>query len=207
MIAGANNTEDVRLPATSEVLRSLLDGAPPDRVTLASLIDTLRTRSFGILMLLIGLLGLVPGTSPFIAVLLGVVAMQMVMARSSPVLPSFIARRSIPTPRLARMVARVIPVMQFLERFVRPRWRTPFEATKRVVGFVILLLGLTLLAPIPFSQIIPALVIMLLAFAFLEEDGVLLCIALIAAVVSLSITVAALWGAIEGGRFLDRLGG
>jgi hypothetical protein len=33
---------------------------------------------------------------------------------------------------------------------------------------------MTLLAPVPFSQVIPALVIMLLAFAFLEEDGVLL---------------------------------
>jgi hypothetical protein len=92
------------------------------------------------------------------------------------------------------------------ERIVRPRWRTPFEATKRVVGFVILLLGMTLLAPIPFSQIIPALVIMLLAFAFLEEDGVLLCLALTAAAVSLSMTAAAVWGAVEGGRFLNNLG-
>jgi hypothetical protein len=64
---------------------------------------------------------------------------------------------------------------------------------------------MTLLAPIPFSQIIPALVIMLLAFAFLEEDGVLLCLALAAAAVSLSISAAAVWGAAEGGRFLGRL--
>ena len=72
-----------------------------------------------------------------------------------------------------------------MERVVRPRWRTPFEATKRVLGLVILLLGATLLAPLPFSHIIPAVVVMLLAFAFLEEDGVLLCIALAAAVISL----------------------
>ncbi len=206
MAAQPRNAEnEVRL-ATSTILETLLDDAPRSHVTLSWLIDNLGARSFGIVMLLIGLVGLVPGASPLIGVLLAYPAIQMVMARPAPVLPSIIARRSIETPRLARLIERLIPVLHRLERVVRPRWRTPFEATKRVVGFVILLLGMTLLAPIPFSQIIPALVIMLLAFAFLEEDGMLLCIALSAAVISLSITVAAVWGAVEGGRFLNKLG-
>jgi hypothetical protein len=80
---------------------------------------------------------------------------------------------------------------------VRPRWATPFKTTKRVVGFVILLLGATLLAPLPFSHVIPILAIMLLAFAYLEEDGILLCVALVAAMASLAITGAAVWGTIE----------
>jgi len=95
----------------------------------------------------------------------------------------------------------VIPVFRRLERVVRPRWGTHFEMTKRVIGFVILLLGATLLAPVPFSHIIPALVIMLLAFAYLEEDGILLCIALAAAALSLAITAVAVWGAIEASGF------
>lgn len=193
-------------PATSAILQTLIDGAPRSHVALVWLIDNLGARSFGIVMLLIGLLGAVPGMSPVIGILLAVVAIQMVMARSTPVLPAFIAGQRIQTLQLARLIGRVIPVLQRLERIIRPRWRTPFEARKRVVGFVILLLGMTMLAPIPFSQVIPALVVMLLAFAFLEEDGVLLCIALAAAAVSLSITAAAVWGAIAGGRFLDRLG-
>jgi hypothetical protein len=206
MAAQRRDAENDVRPATSTILEKLLEDAPRSHVTLNWLIDNLGARSFGIVMLLIGLVGLVPGTSPFIGVLLAYPAIQMVMARPAPVLPGIIARRSIQTARLARLIERVIPVLQRLERIVRPRWRTPFEATKRVIGFVILLLGVTLLAPIPFSQVIPALVIMLLAFAFLEEDGVLLCIALSAAVVSLSITVAAVWAAIEGGRSLNSLG-
>jgi hypothetical protein len=206
MAAERRNAENDVRPATSTILEKLLDDAPRSHVTLNWLIDNLGARSFGIVMLLIGLVGLVPGASPFIGVLLAYPAIQMVMARPAPVLPGIIARRSIQTPRLARLIERVIPVLHRLERIVRPRWHTPFEATKRVVGFVILLLSVTLLAPIPFSQVIPGLVIMLLAFAFLEEDGVLLCVALTAAVVSLSITVVAVWAAVEGGRFLNSLG-
>jgi hypothetical protein len=193
--------ERSRVP-TSVILERLVQAAPPGTVALSWLVDNLGARSFGILMLLMALVGLVPGASAVIGVLLAFPASQMILARPAPVLPRFITGRSVPTDRLARLLKRVIPALSFLERVVRPRWRTPFEATKRVVGSVILLLGVTMLVPIPFSHVIPALVIMLLALAFLEEDGVLLCIALAAAMVSLSITAAAVWGVVAAGRLL-----
>lgn len=184
-----------RVP-TSVVLQDLLRDAP-DEVSLEWIIAHLHERSFGIVMLLIALVGLVPGISPLAAIMLAIPAVQMMRARSEPVLPRRLATRRLSKARLGRILARVIPVLRWLERLVRPRWPTPFEATKRVVGFVMLLLGATLLAPVPFSQVIPALVIVLLAFAFLEEDGVLLCIALAAALASLALTAAAVWGAVE----------
>lgn len=184
-----------RVP-TSVVLQDLLRDAP-DEVRLEWIIAHLHERSFGIVMLLIALVGLVPGISPLAAIMLAIPAVQMMRARSEPVLPRRLATRRLSKARLGRILARVIPVLRWLERLVRPRWPTPFEATKRVVGFVMLLLGATLLAPVPFSQVIPALVIVLLAFAFLEEDGVLLCIALAAALASLALTAAAVWGAVE----------
>jgi hypothetical protein len=187
----------MRVP-TSVVLEDLLRDAPGE-VTLEWIIATLHERSFGIVMLVIALVGLVPGISPLVGLMLAVPAVQMMLGRGEPVLPRRLATRRISKLRLGRILARVIPVLRRLERLVRPRWSTPFEATKRAVGFVMFLLGATLLAPVPFSHVIPALVIMLLAFAFLEEDGVMLCIALGAAVISLAVTAAAIWGAIEVG--------
>ena len=46
----------------------------------------------------------------------------------------------------------------------------------------------------------PALVIILLAFAYLEEDGVLLCIALLAALSALAIAAVTVWATIKGNR-------
>ena len=69
------------------------------------------------------------------------------------------------------MLVRIIPALRYLERFIRPRWPTPFEITKRVVGVVVLLLGVCLLAPIPLSNLPVSLTIVLVAFAYLEEDG------------------------------------
>jgi hypothetical protein len=183
--------------ATSVILEHLLNEAPGDTVTLAWLIGALRQRSFGLVMLLMALVALVPGGSTVIGVLLIFPAVQMILARESPSLPRFIASRRISTERIARVCRRAAACLRWVETFSKPRWQTPIQATKRVVGFVVLLLAPTLVWPFPFSQIIPALVIMLLALAYLEEDGVLLCVALAAALVSLAITGATVWAGIK----------
>jgi len=190
---------------TSVALEGLLTEVPPDHVTPAWLLGRLRERSFGLVKLVMALVGLVPGASTFIGVLLGIPAVQMIQARESPALPRFIANRRVATPRLARLVHRTIPVLRRLENLIHPRWRTPFQATKRVVGFVVLLLVATLVSPIPFSHIIPALVIMLISLAYLEEDGVLLCISLATAVISLSVTAATVWATVSSADLLDRV--
>ncbi|MEO3429265.1 exopolysaccharide biosynthesis protein [Pelagibius sp. CAU 1746] len=188
----------MRVP-TSIILEGLLRDAPSD-VTLEWIVANLKERSFGIVMLLIALVGLVPGLSPVVGILLAIPAVQMILGRNEPLLPRRLAARRISQIRLRRILRRLIPVVKRLERIIRPRWAMPFETTKRAVGFVILLLGATLLVPVPLSNIVPTLAIMLLAFAFLEEDGLLLCVALTAAAVSFAVTAAAIWGTIEASR-------
>lgn len=198
-------TQDEPREPTSAVLDRLLKGAPEEDVTLAWLIAGLRERSFGIVMLILGLVALIPGASGVVGVLLMIPAVQMMLARKAPAFPGFLARRRISKRKLARLVARINPILRRIERVVRPRWATPFEATKMAVGLVVLLLAATLLAPIPFSNVIPGLVIVLLSFAYIEEDGIALCIALAAALASLAIVAATVWAALRGIDFLDRL--
>ena len=93
-------------------------------------------------------------------------------------------------------------MLRFLERFIRPRWPTPFAATKRVVGGVVLLLGASLLIPVPLSNVPSALLIVLIAFAYLEEDGALLCAALVGALLLSVIVVAAAWEAVSATGWL-----
>jgi hypothetical protein len=129
----------------------------------------------------------------------------MILARPGPVFPRRVAARSFRTERLARLLRRVVPVLRWLERFIRPRWATPFEATKRVVGGVVLLLGGLLLAPVPLSNVPPALVTALIAFAYLEEDGALLCAALVAALLLLAVASAAVWETMDAAGWVPGL--
>jgi hypothetical protein len=187
---------------TSVVLESLVRHAPAGEVTLGWLIDSLRTRSFGIVLLLLGIVGLLPVVSPAAGVLLTIPAFQMIRARPAPIFPRRVARRPLSTTSLTTMVKRVTPTLRYLEQFVRPRWPMPFETTKRVVGFVVLLLGLGFFAPIPLSNIPVGLAVILVAFAYIEEDGVLLAAALGFSFVLLALGAVALWGTIAATQSL-----
>jgi hypothetical protein len=137
---------------------------------------------------------------------IAVVAVQMIAGRSELVFPRFITARSLPTRYLFRLGGRAIPVLRYLEKAVHPRWPTAFEAAKRFVGVMVLLLtAVLLLTPVPLSNIAPAIVIALISLAYIEEDGVLLCFALLAAVVLISIASAAVWGAIVSAVVISRI--
>ena len=102
----------------------------------------------------------------------------MIAGKPAPVFPRCIAVRPLPTRHLAALVQRAVPVLRYLEKLIHPRWPTPFEATKRVVGAVVVILSVTLVfTPIPLSNVVPAPVIALISLAYLEEDGLLLSIA------------------------------
>jgi len=176
----------------STILSEMLHAAGAEPLTLDSL-GRMGERSFGLVLLLLSVFGLLPGVSAFVAVLLMVPAIQMLLARSGPVFPRGIRGRRFEARRLAALLRYVIPVLRWLERFVRPRWTTPAEVTKRVVGGIVFVLSAGLLAPVPLSNVPPALAIMLIAFAYLEGDGVLLCGALVIAFVMVGVVLLAVW--------------
>jgi hypothetical protein len=181
---------------TSSVLEALIRDAPSEQVTLAWLMDRLRRRSYGIVLLLLGVAAMLPGVSPAAGLLLTIPAFQMARGDPAPVFPRRIAQRPFSTAKLVAFLPRLISALRWLERAIRPRWPTPFEATKRVVGGFVLLLGLGLLAPIPLSNIPMGFTVILLAFAWLEEDGVLLALTMVAALGLFAVALALLWGTV-----------
>jgi hypothetical protein len=178
---------------TSVVLDGLIEAAPASHVTMDWLLAHLRSRSFGILFLVLGVCGLIPLISPLAGLLLVIVAFQMVRGHDGPFLPRRLGSRPIATAKLVSMLSRIIPILRYLERFVRPRWPTPVEITKRVIGGVVILLSLGLFIPFPLSNIPFGLNIILLSFAYLEQDGVLLSLALAAALCLLAAVLGATW--------------
>jgi len=187
---------------TSVVLQRLHDEAPANHFTLGWLMSSLRRRSFGIIMLLLSIVAIAPGVSILAGLLLMIPALQMIAGRPAPIFPRRIAAYLLPTRHLAALVQRAVPVLQYFEKAIHPRWHTPPEATKLVVGIVIVILNATLIfIPIPLSNVVPAVVIAAISLAYLEEDGLLLSIALLAAVVVVIVDLVAIWGTVLGANW------
>jgi hypothetical protein len=180
---------------TSAILNGLIQNAPAGHITMGWLLAHLRSRSFGILFLLLGVCGLIPLISPLAGLLLVILAFQMARGHDGPLLPKRLGARPIATAKLVSMLSRVIPVLRYLERFVRPRWPTPIDLTSRVIGGIVILLALGLFVPFPLSNVPFGLNIVLLSFAYLEQDGVMLSLALFLAFCLLVAMLAVIWGA------------
>jgi hypothetical protein len=193
------------IPA-SIVLQRLHDEAPTDHFTLAWLMGGLRKRSFGIIMLLLSVVAMAPGVSIIAGLLLMIPAFQMIAGQPAPIFPRSIATRPLPTRRLAALVQRALPVLRYLEKMIHPRWPTPHQATKRLVGAVVVMLNtIVVFTPIPLSNVVPALVIALISLAYLEEDGLLLSIALLAGIIVLTVALGAVWETIVGAKWISGL--
>jgi hypothetical protein len=175
----------------------LLDDAPADRVSLGWIVGRLEGRSFGLLMLVMAVIGLSPGIASVSGFLLAVPAFQMMLGRKSPAMPRALAARLVPTAQIARWIARMVPAMRYMETLVRPRWGAMFRGKGRFIGLVELLLAVAITVPVPFAYLIPTAAIILISFAYVEEDGLLLCVALFAAALSLAFSVVQVWAGVR----------
>jgi hypothetical protein len=187
---------------TSAVLDRLIAAAPAERASVRWIVDRLDERSFGLMMLVLGVFALIPGVATVPGLLLLFPAAQMILGREQPALPRFVERWEIRTERLAGTLARIRPSLRRMERLVHPRWLRVTEA-RRIVGIVVTLLALSILSPVPLLHIVPATAVILISFAFLEEDGLLLMLGMAVAAVSFAITGMTVWGAIAATGMIE----
>jgi hypothetical protein len=192
-------TDTKKRAPCSQVLEEVIRRAPVEYVTVGWLTSTLHRHSFGIVMLSLGLLATTPVGSTIPGLILAVIAVQLIVGRAEPVFPHFITTRRLQTKQLLRLGGRAILVLKYLEKAVHPRWPMTFEVAKRAVGVMVLLLTLVLLlTPVPLSNVAPAMVISLISLAYVEEDGLLLSAAFLAAIMLIGVGSAAVWGTIVG---------
>jgi len=187
-----------REAGTRAILDALLDGDHAQTLTFQDLLSGLGKRAFGMLLFVAALPAFIP--IPVGGVLSGplvvLIAAQLLVGLRRPWLPAFIARRGPKRQALARFERIVDPWLQRLERLVRPRLTALLDhrLASACTGLLLLLLGLLLSLPIPFTNYVLGAIILLFALALLERDGALMLVAWAIGAAALGTT-----GALSGG--------
>jgi Exopolysaccharide synthesis, ExoD len=94
---------------TSQLLAELIAKAPDGPVDLEWLLSHLDRRSFGLLLLLLGMLVVIPGVATIATLALLFPAVQMMLGRSSPSFPRFMSKRQFDFDRFRRFTVFVTP--------------------------------------------------------------------------------------------------
>ena len=169
------------------VLRTLERTAEDNgaKVSVDEIVETFGARSFGPLLLLCGLLGMTPvsaiPTAPTVlAVIVILIAGQMVFGREAIWIPRFIGKLSVKAERLAKAVKISRKPAHVVDRVVCPRLlalTTPLA--DRLVALSCVLVAITVppLELVPFAAFVPALAIFTFGVGLVARDGLVVLIA------------------------------
>jgi hypothetical protein len=189
-----------RVARTSEVLRELAY-ADGERVSFREILTSLRHRAFGFTMLIFALpcvLPMPPGIPTVCGAALCIIALNLMAVRRRLWLPGAIANKSIARADLRRVVDRVLPKLERLERICRPRLAILTEPIGKIlIGIVVFMLGFVMILPIPFlGNMPPGAAAAVIAVGVTERDGVVVLIGLVVAAAAIAVASAATWAAI-----------
>ncbi|MBE9055628.1 exopolysaccharide biosynthesis protein [Sphaerospermopsis sp. LEGE 08334] len=165
----------------SQEIKSLLQRLSEQSLTLGDVLTETSERGFSLviaLLVLPFLFPMPPGlTGPFGAACL-LLSLQMLFGRRSPWLPKKIANYQFPRPFAQVILQNLRRVTSLLETITRPRLTkiASHDFVWRFNGFCISWLTVLLMSPVPFTNPIPTIGILLFAVASIESDGLLMCI-------------------------------
>lgn len=180
-----------RIPA-SRLLTDFAARWQGGRVRLGDVVDVLEDRAYGLLLLILALPNVIPTPIPGLSSIFGVplvlVAAQLAAGRPHPWFPKALADRSLAAEDFRKVVERIVPWLERLERLTRPRLRQLCRPpSERLLAAFCLLLSVILALPIPLGNILPALAISLIALGLIEHDGVAIATGFVLGLVSVAV--------------------
>lgn len=187
---------------TSEVLREIAVGEGA-RITFREILAQLRHRAFGFTVLIFALpccLPMPPGIPTVCGFAIVIIALNLIAARHRLWLPRAIADKEVARADLERMVARVAPHLERLERFCRPRFAIVTEPVGKVlIGMVLFVLGAIMILPIPLlGNMPPGFAATVIAIGMTERDGAIVLLGLVVSVAAIAVVIVATQATIVG---------
>lgn len=195
-MAPKKNPDDGACSSTATGTRALMDGLangdPDERLKLGDILSGLGRTAFGMLLFL----GVLPAFIPIPGVggavggpLVILVGLQLLLGLRRLWLPQFMAQRGPSRGTMIRFRTRVSPWLKRLEKLVRPRltFLLDHRLATFFTGLLLIVLGILLALPLPFTNYVFGTLLLLFALALLERDGALMLIAWIAGAIAIAV--------------------
>ena len=177
-------------PKLSETLHTLKDMAAERDLRIGVLMEALGDRSFGLLLFILSLPAALPMPTfgygiPF-GLITGLIGVQMCWGNPRIWLPSCALSITITRSRAKSILRFGENLFNKIERFIHPRLLAIQSRTvRKIIGCLVVLMGVLITIPLPFTNTIPAMIICLLALGLIEQDGVWVIIAGISALLAI----------------------
>lgn len=158
-----------------------------DRVSLARIMEALGTRSFGPLLVVVGLilvspLSIIPGMPTTMGILVFLIALQVLLHKQGLWIPGWLKKRSVGRRNADRALRRLRPVVRYIDRWIRPRMTLLVRGPSQylIAAFCLAIaLCMPLMEVVPMSASSAGLVLAAYGLSMVAYDGLLALIAFV----------------------------
>ena len=181
------------------VLERAINEIDGDTVTFGDVLDLFGDRSFGPIIVLLGLLVVVPpiGAVPGLPMIVGLViilfTIQIIFGADRIWVPGFIEKRSISKDKLKAADKKAKPWLKRIDGLISQRITMltgPWSVYASAVIVIFLALLMIPLELVPFAVAAPGAAITLYGLAIMARDGVLMLIGYVLAAITTAVTIA-----------------
>jgi hypothetical protein len=194
---------------TTQIITDVVNSSSADRIATKDLIAAMESIGFGLVMMVFSLAITVPLPPPFpsiISIPLVIFSLQMIAGAKSPKLPNRFASLTVKRSVLAMLVQKSSPYIGKIERILRPRLAFATSATaERILGCFLFLFSSFILLPIPLSNFIPGVGILVTSFGLLGKDGLVVIAGVMIGISGIAISITALLLGVEAIQYLKEL--
>lgn len=185
----------------SDILQSVVKDNISDFISFQEIKNSLHQKGFSLLMLFFALplsipLPVPPGLTTLPAIPLLIFSLQMILGHDSPWMPSWLGKKSIKRKTLAFMIEKTNPYIIKVETFMRPRmYFFSSNLGKKISACFTFIFAISIANPIPLSNMVPSLGIVLISFGLLCRDGLLIILGIIIGILGVLFSLAVIGGA------------
>lgn len=175
-------TEQEEVESLREKIVKIIDQMPPDKVTLAEIIDIVGPDSLLLLTVFLSLVFLVPVSIPGVSTVFGFAILFIGVTRLfnwNLWLPKKIMNRQLSSEKLRPALEKALKWIDRLEKISKPHRQAWITGERGIVGIInslsIILGAVLLMFPfgfVPFSNTLPAIALIFLAIGLMQKDGV-----------------------------------
>ena len=172
------------------VLDHLDDSAEGEELSVGDILDSLGSRGYGPLLIAVSLIellptGAIPGVPTLVAVLVVLLAGQLLLGRSAPWVPGRLRKLHFKHEKFETGRDKIKPWTQKIDRALKPRLpQLVSSSAERVVAVVCIVLALTMppLELVPLASSVPSAAIGLFGLGLSARDGLLVALGLLVAI-------------------------
>lgn len=191
---------------TTQVIEDVVSRSSADRIPVRDLVEAMESVGFGLAMMIFAFGVIIPMPPPvpgIISIPLVIFSLQMIAGYTSPKLPKKFSDMSVKRSILAMLVQKSAPYIRKVERFLRPRWTFMINQTaERIIGIFTLLFSIFVLLPLPLSNFIPGLGVLIISFGLLGKDGLVIIIGMAVGMLGIAVSITAVLLGVEALQYL-----